>query len=56
VIPRTGLNVRYCNLVEMQGMAFVAQLTAGAMSKWDTATAAVTLGSGIPPCVTVAVI
>jgi hypothetical protein len=30
----------------MQGMAFIAQLTAGAVSKWETAMAVVTLGSG----------
>jgi hypothetical protein len=40
---------------EMQGTAFIARLTAGAMAKWDTATAAVTLGSGILAGVTVAV-
>jgi hypothetical protein len=36
-------------------MAFIAQLTAGAMSTWESATAVVTLGSGILACVTVAV-
>ena len=57
MIPHTGLNGRqcYCSLVEMQGMAFIAQLTAGAMSKWEIAMAVVTLGSGILACVTVAV-
>ena len=57
MIPRAGLNVRPCygSLVEMQGMAFIAQLTAGAMSTWESATAVVTLGSEILACVTVAV-
>jgi hypothetical protein len=39
----------------MQGMAFIAQLIAGTMSKLDTAMAVVRPGSGIPACVTVAV-
>jgi hypothetical protein len=57
VILGTGLNVRQCygRLLEVQSMAFLAQLTAGSMSTWETATAVVTLGSAILACVTGAV-
>ncbi len=57
VIPRTGLNGRqcYCSVLEVQSMAFIAKLTAGAMSKWEITTAVVTLGAGILACVTIAV-
>jgi hypothetical protein len=50
------MNVRQCypSLLGMEGVAFIAQLTAGAMSKWETATAIVTLGSGILACVSIA--
>ena len=34
-------------------MAFIAQLTAGAMSNWETATTVVMLGLGSLACVTV---
>jgi hypothetical protein len=57
VISRTGANARqcYCSLLEVQSMAFIAQLTAGAMSYWEAATAVATLGSGILVCTGIAV-